>query len=173
MDDLNNLRYFVNVVDHMGITAAAQALALPRSTISYRLSQLEAKLGVCLIERTSRRFTVTDVGQEFYRHAQATLQHALDAESAVRQRLITPSGLLKISVPRAISHFATCYALPTFSKKYPDVKVVQRTSNADGPMVAEGFDVAIHAHALPLRDSSLIQRPLATMPWMLFGSPAL
>ena len=71
MLDLNDFFYFVQVVDRGGFTAAGKTLGVPKSTLSYRLQQLEESLGVRLLNRTSRRFGMTDAGQEFYRHAAA------------------------------------------------------------------------------------------------------
>jgi DNA-binding transcriptional LysR family regulator len=173
MFDFNDMYYFVHVVEHKSITAAARALQLPKSTISYRLSQLEMKLGARLIDHTPSQLAVTEVGKDFYRHTRAMLQHAQEAESAVRQRMMIPSGLVKICVTPATAQFAMRYLLPAFSSRYPSVRLMQRTSNAEASIVADGFDVAIHAHELPLQDSSLIQRPLASTPWMLFCSPSL
>ncbi|GAB2873125.1 LysR substrate-binding domain-containing protein [Paraburkholderia jirisanensis] len=171
MLDLNDMYYFVQVVDHKGITAAARALALPKSTISYRVNQLEAQLGVRLINRTSRQFAVTEIGAEFHAHARSMLQQALAAEAAVRQRMVAPSGLLRISTAIATSQFALHGLLPKFCARYPDVRIMQRTSDAEVDVVADGYDIAIRGHTLPLQDSTLIQRPLAQTPWMLFSHP--
>jgi DNA-binding transcriptional LysR family regulator len=173
MFDLHDMYYFVHVVDHKSITAAARALRLPRTTISDRLNQLEMRLGVRLIDRTLPQLAVTDIGKDYYRHTSAMLQHAQEAEFAVRQRMTTTGGLIKISVTPATAQFLMRHLLPAFSRKYPGVRLMQRTSNAAASIVAEGFDVAIQAHALPLQDSSLIQRPLATSPCMLLCSPSL
>lgn len=171
MLDLNDMYYFVQVVDHKSITAAARSLALPKSTISYRVNQLEAQLGVRLINRTSRQFAVTEIGAEFYAHARSMLQEALAAESVVRQRMLSPSGLVRISTAVATAQFALRHVLPRFCDRFPKVRLMQRLSDVEVDVVAEGFDIAIRAHSQPLQDSTLIQRPLAPTPWMLFSSP--
>src|ERR1700754_1437956 len=171
MLDLNDVYYFVQVVDHKSITAAARALALPKSTISYRINQLEGQLGARLINRTSRQFAVTDIGAEFYRRARLMLQQAQAAECAVRQRMTVPSGLVRISVAVATSQFVMSRLLPEFGRQYPLVRLFQRTSDVEVDIVAEGYDVAVRAHTLPLQDTNLVQRPLAPTPWMLFCSP--
>jgi DNA-binding transcriptional LysR family regulator len=173
MFDLNDMYYFVQIVDHRSVTLAARSLALPKSTVSYRMNQLETQLGVKLINRTSRQFAVTDVGREFYQHAKTILAVAREAEATIRQRLISPSGMVKLSVAVATAQFATRKLLPAFSSMYPDVRLLERTSDSETDIVAEGFDMAIRAHTLPLQDSTLIQRPLASTPWMLFCSPTL
>jgi DNA-binding transcriptional LysR family regulator len=171
MLDLNDMYYFVQVVDHKSITAAARALALPKSTLSYRVNQLEAALGVRLINRTSRQFAVTEIGAEFYAHARSMLQEALAAESVVRQRMLSPSGLVRISTAVATAQFALRSLLPRFCERHPKVRLMQRLSDVEVDVVTEGFDIAIRAHSQPLQDSTLIQRPLAPTPWMLFCSP--
>ena len=92
MLDLYDVYYFVQAVEKKGISATARALDLPKSTVSRRILALEAALGVRLIQRTTRRFAVTDVGQEFYERAVATLVEAESAENVVRQRVAEPSG---------------------------------------------------------------------------------
>jgi DNA-binding transcriptional LysR family regulator len=74
--DLNDFFYFVHVVDRGGFTAAGRTLRIPKSTLSHRIQQLETKLGVRLLNRTSRRFAITDAGEEFYRHAVVMLREA-------------------------------------------------------------------------------------------------
>jgi DNA-binding transcriptional LysR family regulator len=85
--NLNDFYYFVQVVDRGGFTAAGRTLRVPKSTLSHRIQQLESELGVRLLNRTSRRFGLTDAGDEFYRHAVAMLQQAEQAETAIRHRL--------------------------------------------------------------------------------------
>ncbi|WP_233838265.1 LysR substrate-binding domain-containing protein [Paraburkholderia sp. ZP32-5] len=172
MLDLNDMYYFVQVVDHKSITAAARALALPKSTLSYRVNQLEAQLGVRLINRTSRQFAVTEIGAEFYAHARSMLQEAIAAEAVVRQRMLAPSGLVRMSTAVATAQFALRSLLPRFCERFPKVRLMQRLSDVEVDIVAEGFDIAIRAHSQPLQDSTLIQRPLAPTPWMLFSSPS-
>jgi DNA-binding transcriptional LysR family regulator len=90
--DLNDFFYFVQVVDRGGFTAAGRTLRVPKSTLSHRIQQLEVNLGVRLLNRTSRRFGVTDAGGEFYRHAVMMLHEAEQAETAIRHRLNEPTG---------------------------------------------------------------------------------
>ena len=87
MLDLNDFRYFVRIVECGGLTAASRNLNVPKSTVSHRLQQLEAALGVRLVNRSSRRISMTDAGDVFYQHAIAMLERADFAESAVRERL--------------------------------------------------------------------------------------
>src|ERR1700754_867300 len=92
MLDLNDFFLFVQVVDRGGFTAAGRTLRVPKSTLSHRIQQLEATLGVRLLNRTPRRFGMTDAGEDFYRHAVAMLREAELAETTIRQRLREAGG---------------------------------------------------------------------------------
>jgi DNA-binding transcriptional LysR family regulator len=106
MLDLNDFRYFVRIAECGGITAASRNLNVPKSTVSHRLQQLETSLGVRLVNRTSRSLSMTDAGDLFYRHAVAMLERADLAESAVRERLMEPSGTIRFTTAVATSLFA-------------------------------------------------------------------
>src|SRR4029077_2364396 len=103
---LNDLYYFAQAVEKKGISAAARALNLPKSNVSRRILALEAALGVRLIQRTTRRFAVTDVGQEFYAHAVATLIEAETAENVGRRRMAEPSGTIRFTCSVALGQLA-------------------------------------------------------------------
>jgi DNA-binding transcriptional LysR family regulator len=171
MLDLNDVRFFVQVVDRGGFTAAARVLMVPTSTLSHRIQQLEASLGVALLVRTSRKVTTTDAGREFYRHAIDMLERANEAEQAMKQRLTEPSGSLRYTAALTIAQVAMPAIVNSFLDKYPKVTLIQHCSDANMDIVADGFDMAIRGHSGPLPDSSLMQRPLAQVPWYLYASP--
>lgn len=98
MLDLKDVYYFVQVLDRGGFTSAGEMLRLPKSTLSHRAKELEASLGVRLINRTSRQFAMTEVGKEFYQYAMALLRSAEVAEEAMRQRLAEPSGVMRVTL---------------------------------------------------------------------------
>src|SRR5712675_3366696 len=106
MLDLNDFFYFVQVVDRGGFTAAGRELRISKSTLSHRLQELERSLGVRLLNRTSRRFGMTDAGAEFYRHAVAMLREAEVAETAIRHRLHEPTGSVRCTAAVATMQFA-------------------------------------------------------------------
>lgn len=172
MLDLNDLRYFVEVVDRGGFSAAARALERPTSTVSYRIQQLERELGLTLLSRTSRRVAMTQAGEEFYGLAATTLERAREAEAMMRGRSTEPAGTVHYSVAVAVAQFAMPQMLLSFLAKYPRIKLVQHTADARVDVVADRYDVAIRAHIGPLPDSQLVARPLAQVPWHLFASPA-
>ncbi|WP_277968072.1 LysR substrate-binding domain-containing protein [Sphingomonas echinoides] len=172
MLDLNDFRYFVGVVDAGGLTAASRTMNVPKSTLSHRLQQLEAGLGVRLVNRTSRSQSMTDAGTQFYRHAVDMLSHADLAENGVRQRLVEPTGVIRFTTGVAPSLFAMRQIVPAFARDHPKVRLEQHTSDDQIDIVGGGFDLAIRSHSGALSDSSLVQRVLAQAPWSLFASPA-
>ena len=169
MLDLNAFYYFVPLVDRGGFTSAARTLGRPKSTLSYRIHQLEEGLGVRLLNRTSRRFGMTDAGEEFYRHAVAMLQQAEQAENVMRLRLSEPSGTVRFTVGVAVAQFGMRDMIIGFMAKYPKVNLVQHATDRAVDLVGENFDVAIRAHSAPLPDSALVQRTLTPAPWFLFA----
>src|SRR4051812_28517882 len=99
LGDLNDLRLFAAVVSNGGFSAAARAMAIPKSRISRRISALEDELGVRLVERSTRRFNVTDIGTDVYRHARAALAEADTIEEAAARLKAEPQGLVRIGCP--------------------------------------------------------------------------
>jgi len=170
--DLNDFFYFVQIVDRGGFTAASRTLRIPKSTLSHRIQQLEAALGVRLLNRTSRQFGVTDAGGEFYRHAVKMLREAELAETAIRHRLNEPIGTVRCTAPIATMQFAMCGLLADFLLRYPKVNLVAHATDRYVDIVGENFDVAIRAHSDPLPDSTLVQRVLTPAPWFLFVGTA-
>src|SRR5882672_8755482 len=172
MLDLNDLYYFVQTVEKKGISAAARALNVPKSTVSRHLLALEAALGARLIQRTTRTFAVTDVGQEFYAHALATLVEAETAENVVRQRVAEPSGTIRFTCSVALAQLGLAELIPRFMTLHPRIRIVQHATNRFVDPVQEGFDVCLRAHWTALPASTLIQRHLVDIPWHLFASPS-
>ncbi|MDP4534733.1 LysR substrate-binding domain-containing protein [Alkalimonas collagenimarina] len=172
MLNLNDLYFFVQAVDNQGFAAAARQLGIPKSTVSKRVAELEKSLGVRLIQRTSRTFTVTETGQDFYRHAAAVLIEAEMAEAVVKNRLAEPRGTVRLcaSVPTAQLWLATL--LPKLALTYPAIKLQLDVADRFVDIVREGVDIALRDHFSPLPDSELIQRRLSYQPGYLIASPA-
>jgi DNA-binding transcriptional LysR family regulator len=169
MLDLNDFYYFVQVVDRGGFTAAGRTLNVPKSTLSHRIQELEANLGVRLLNRTSRHFGMTDAGADFYRHALSMLREAEMAETVIRSRLEEPSGTLRCTSAIATMEFALSPLINDFLAQYPKVSVFAHAADRAVDIVAENFDLAVRAHSDPLPDSNLVQRKLAPAPWYLFA----
>jgi DNA-binding transcriptional LysR family regulator len=170
--DLNDFFYFVQIVDRGGFTAAGRSLGIPKSTLSHRIQQLETDLGIRLLNRTSRRFGLTDAGGEFYRHAVTMLREAELAENAIRHRLNEPTGTVRCTAAVATMQFAMRGLLADFLTSYPKVNLVAHATDQYVDIVAENFDVAIRAHSNPLPGSTLVQRTLTPAPWFLFAGAA-
>src|SRR5579872_829304 len=143
MLDLNDFFYFVQVVDRGGFTAAGRTLHLPKSTLSHRIRQLETNLGVRLLNRTSRRFAMTDAGSEFYRHATEMLQSAEEGEAAIRRRLREPTGTVRFTAGMATMQFALREVVSDFLARNPKVEVVAHATDRYVDIVGENYDVAV------------------------------
>ncbi len=144
---------------------------MPKSTLSHRIQQLETNLGVRLLNRTSRRFGMTDAGQEFYRHAVAMLREAEQAETAIRHRLSEPTGIVRCTAGAATMQFAMREIVADFLVRYPKVNLVAHATDQYVDIVGENYD-AVRAHSDSLPDSTLVQRTLAPAPWFLFAGSA-
>ncbi len=172
MQDLNDLYYFAMVVDHGGFAAAERALGIPKSRLSRRISQLENDLGVRLLQRSTRRFAVTDVGQSVHRHAQSMLAEATAAREVVDRLSAEPRGVVKASVPVGVAQQLMPKLLPEFLARYPEVRVQMHVSNRRVDVINEGFDVAIRVRTRFDDDGSLVMRSFGQIQELLVASPA-
>lgn len=170
--DLNDLYLFAQVVECHGFTAAGDLLGIPKSRISRRISQLEASLGVRLLQRTSRRLSLTDAGQELYLHCRAMVAEAQAGAEAVRKRLSEPSGQVRVSLPIAITDIVLADLLPRFMLQYPKVQLRIQATNRQVDLIEENFDIVVRGVTGSLESSSLVQVKLCTATWCLFASPA-
>ncbi len=171
MNDLNDLYYFAMVVEHSGFAAAERALGIPKSRLSRRISQLETDMGARLLQRSTRRFAVTDVGQSVYRHAQSMLAEASAAREVVDRLSAEPRGLVRASVPVSIAQESMPRLLPDFLAKYPKVRVQLHVSNRRVDVINEGFDVAIRVRSKLDDDGSLVMRSFGQIQELLVASP--
>lgn len=171
--DLNDLAFFVQVVEHGGFAAAGRALGQPKSKLSRRIALLEARLGVRLIQRSTRRFSVTDIGQTYYQHCKAMLVEAEAAQLAVEQTRAAPCGVVRLSCPIALLHACVSDMLASFMKKYPRVEIQLEATNRRVDVIGEGFDIALRVRSGALEDSELTIKVLAQHTHALVASPAL
>jgi len=173
MEDLNDLYYFAQAVEHGGFAQAGRAIGMPKSKLSRRIAALEDRLGVRLIHRTTRQFTVTEVGQTYYEHCKAMLVEAESAQEAIATVRAEPSGVVRITCPITLLHVHVGAMLAEFMATHPKVQVHLEATNRRVDLVAEGVDIALRARPLPLEDSDLIIRTLADRGICLTASPAL
>ncbi|MGJ8681666.1 LysR substrate-binding domain-containing protein [Paraglaciecola sp.] len=169
--DLNDYFYFMHVVEKKGYTAAASALNMPKSRLSRHVTQLEARLGVRLLQRTSRNVTVTQEGRHFYQHARKLVDTMELAEAAMKHNTGSLAGKVVISCSTGVAQFALLDIIAEFSKQHPKVLIEQRVSNTMVDIVAEGIDMVIRGHSGELPDSSFIQRFITKVEWPLYCAP--
>lgn len=173
MQDLNDLHFFVQVVDHGGFAPAARALGLPKSRLSRRILLLEERLGVRLIQRTTRRFSVTEIGQDYYGHCVAMLVEAEAAQEVIDRARAEPQGLVRLSCPPGLVCFLVGDMIARFMAAHPRVNVHLESTSRPIDVIAEGFDIAIRVRFPPLEESDLVMRRLGPSPQRLVASPAL
>jgi DNA-binding transcriptional LysR family regulator len=173
MQDLNDLYYFVSVVDHGGFAAAGRALGLQKSKLSRRILQMEERLGVRLLNRSSRRFSVTDTGRRFYDRCVAMLVEAEAAEQVITQVRAEPRGVVRMSCTIGLLNFQFGALIAKFMVANPAVEVHLESTNRPVDVIAEGFDVAIRVRFPPLEPTGLVMRRLDEATQCLVASPAL
>ncbi|HEU4580278.1 MAG TPA: LysR substrate-binding domain-containing protein [Polyangiaceae bacterium] len=167
--DLNEVLVFAKVVQAGSFVRAARQLEMPKSTVSRKVVELEARLGARLLERTTRTLRLTDTGRAYFAHAERILQELEAAEAAVSHLQEVPRGLLRVSAPL---NFMQLGAISErFLTRYPEVRLEIVCNDRIVDLIAEGFDVAVRVGKLA--DSTLVARPLATMRNVLVASPAL
>lgn len=170
--DLNDLYYFCEIVRHGGIAAAERATREPKSKLSRRLAHLEDRLGVRLVERSTRRFRVTDVGQVFYQHCCNMVLEAQQAEAVVAGVKDRPSGAVRFSCPTGMLETVTPI-LASFLAAYPDVSLDVVTSNSPLDIIEQRVDVALRVRFALEGDASLTMRALASSRRILVATPLI
>jgi DNA-binding transcriptional LysR family regulator len=173
LHDLNDLYFFAAVVEHHGFSAAGRALSVPKSRLSKRVAQLEERLGVRLLQRTTRRFVVTEVGERFYTHCRAVLEQAQAAQDTVDELRAEPRGVVRLSCPVSLVQTVLAYLLPDFMAQYPKMQVRVMASNRRVDVIGEGYDLAIRVRSKLDDDGNLIMRSFGQSRTLLVASPAL
>ena len=173
MQDLNDMRFFAEVVDQNGFAAAARKLGMPRSRLSRRIGLLEDRLGIKLIHRSTRRFTVTEIGREYYRHCVAMMVEADAAQETIDRMRTEPQGIVRVSCPSSLISFEIGEMIARFLEQYAKVAVLLESTNRRLDVIREGFDLAIRVRFPPLEDSDLVIRKIADSPQCLVASPSV
>lgn len=173
LHDLNDLYFFAMVVEHNGFSAAGRALGAPKSRLSKRVAQLEERLGVRLLQRTTRRFVVTEVGERFYGHCRAVLEEARAAQDAVDELRAEPRGVVRMSCPVALAQTVIAHLLPDFLAQHPKVQVRVLASDRRVDVVGEGYDIALRVRSKLDSDANLVMRTFGLSRVLAVASPAL
>ncbi|KRC85533.1 HTH-type transcriptional regulator DmlR [compost metagenome] len=170
---LDDLLLFSEVVEKGGFSAAARVLNMQRSKLSRRVAELEARLGVRLLQRNTRRVSLTPMGEQIYAHAQAMVREARTVYDLAASMGDTPAGLLRITAPSPMAVTLLGELVARFCLAHPGVRVLLDSRDQIIDLVGEGYDLAFRAQASSLTDSRLHAAEIATVPLILVCSPAM
>lgn len=169
MQDLNDLYVFSQVVEHNGFTGAAKALGVARSSICRRISQLEDRLGIRLVQRTTRHFAVTELGMEFHGHCVRMVAEANAAYERIACAKAAPSGMIRMSCPPIVAQLLVGPLIPRFVEKNPQVRIALEATDRRVD-IEENFDLCIRVRQVPSEDSGLVMRSLGIIQQVLVAS---
>lgn len=165
--------YFAEVVDHGGFAAAGRSLAIPKSKLSRRVAELEARLGVRLLQRTTRKLSLTRAGEIYHRHCVAMREDAEAAEEAVLQVQSEPRGTVRVACPVTLAQSTLGPLVPRFLAAHPQVRLDLVVTNRVVDLVQEGVDVALRVRATLDDSGSLVVKNLGPTHGALVASPQL
>ncbi|HXE51076.1 MAG TPA: LysR family transcriptional regulator [Ramlibacter sp.] len=171
MQDLNDMLYFAEVVDRGGFAAAGRALGVPKSKLSRRVAELEAQLGVRLLQRTTRKLSLTETGEVYYRHCVAMREEADAAADAVALVQKEPRGTIRVACPVTLAQSTIGLLVPRFLDRHPQVRIEMQVSNRVVDLVEEGVDVALRVRTTLDDSGSLIVKNLGNSQGLLVASP--
>jgi DNA-binding transcriptional LysR family regulator len=166
----SDMAVFARVVETGGFAPAARALAMTPSAVSKAVARLEDRLGARLLNRTTRKVSLTEVGAAYHQRAVAILADIDAAEGAVREHQTHPTGVLRVNSAIAYAEFRVLPMLPVFLERYPDLSVRLTMYDHKADLIAEGYDIGLRLGAMT--ESSLIARKLAPTDRVVFGAPS-
>jgi len=170
IDRFRSMEVFTRVVELGSFSGAALALQMPKGRVTTVIQELEGHLGVRLLNRTTRRVSLTDDGAMFHQHAQAMLQQVHEVEGALRQSVGVPSGRLRVDVAAAIGRHVIAPALPDFCSRYPGIVLELGSSDRPVDLLAEGYDCVVRGG--DVHDESLVGRLLGRLPVLTCAAPS-
>jgi DNA-binding transcriptional LysR family regulator len=169
MESLSDIAVFTQVVDSGSFTAAAERLSLSKSVVSKYVTRLENRLGARLLNRTTRRLSLTEVGRVFYERSLRGLQEIEEAEAEVSRLQDMPRGTLRLNTPMSFGILHIAPALPDFLRQYPEISVDMNLDDRQVDVIEEGFDLSVRISEM--QDSALIARRLAPCRHAVVASP--
>jgi DNA-binding transcriptional LysR family regulator len=172
MQDLNDMLYFAEVVDQGGFAAAGRRLGIPKSRLSRRIAELEQRLGVRLLQRTTRKLHLTEAGELYHRHCVAMREQADAADDAVAQVRESPRGTIRVACPITLAQSDVGRAIAQFLVQYPEVRIEMRVTNRVIDLVDEGIDVAFRVRTRLDDSGTLVVKQLGRSESVLVASPA-
>jgi DNA-binding transcriptional LysR family regulator len=168
--DLNELQFFLQVSETQSFTAAAKRLGVPKSSVSRAIQRLETRLGVRLVERTTRSVGLTEAGEVYLDRCQRVMEEAEQADLAIGTLLATPRGRLRVGAPVAFARSILGPILGEFLNRYPELRFHLQLVNGNASAREGSFDVVIRAG--PLEDSGLLVKPIMRIRLGAYASPA-
>ncbi|WP_439519767.1 LysR family transcriptional regulator [Hydrogenophaga sp.] len=173
MQDLNDMLFFAEVVERGGFAAAGRALGVPKSRLSRRVAELEAQLGVRLLQRTTRKLSLTAIGETYLRHCLALRESAQAAADAVAEVQTEPRGTIRVVCPVTLAQTVLGDVLPIYLERHPQVQVDMEVNNRVVDLVEEGVDVALRVRLTLEESGSLVIKRLDEARSVLVASPRL
>lgn len=173
LPDLNDMRVFSEVAERGSFTAAADWLQMPKSRVSRRVAALESMLGVRLLQRSTRKLALTEIGQDYLRHCIAMREAAEAAQLAVAQVSDEPAGLIRLTCPVLLAQTVVGPMLPSFLKQWPKVQLEMEVTNRPVDLLEEGVDVALRVRSSLAESGQLIVKRLGLSHFYLVASPEL
>lgn len=173
MQDLNDMVFFAEVAERGGFAAASRALGIPKSRLSRRVAELEAQLGVQLMQRSTRRLSLTPAGELYLHHCAAMRDAAQAAAEAVAQVQTEPHGTVRLSCPVTMAQSSVGPLMPVFMQKYPSVRIEMRVINRPVDLVEEGVDIALRVRPQIEDSATLVAKVFGISRGILVASPDL
>jgi len=172
LDDLNDIYFFVSVVQHRGFSAAARRIGVEKTRLSRRIAALEKRIGVRLLQRTTRALALTEAGQRFFERCVATVEGAQAAFDSVAELRREPAGLVRLSSPALLAQRCLAHVLPGYMTLHPKVSVFVEATDRTVNVIEERFDIAIRALPVIEDVAGLVAKTLGHSQRVLVVSPA-
>jgi len=170
MDKLESMQVYVCVVDAHSFARAAEVLGLPRSTVSRVIKELESWLGIQLLQRTTRKLSVTADGRRYYEECKRLLADIATMESSFPGRSALPKGRFKVGMPQSLARHCIIPSLPEFLHQYPELELILCSSDNVEDIIQDGYDCVIRTGRIE-DSTTLVARPLVNFKWAIFASP--